>query len=82
MLLIVVLVVPSLYVSVHGAVPVKVTVNVPLPPLHMIADPLSSAVGIGFTEIVVEVLKLCTQLGPPFMLLPIEVIVNTSPLSA
>lgn len=36
---------PLLYVSAQGLVPVKATLTLVLPPLHIVADPLTSLVG-------------------------------------
>ena len=50
-LLIVTGIVPSVYVMLQGAVPVKVTLSAAVCPLHIVFVPLSTAVCLGFTVI-------------------------------
>jgi hypothetical protein len=56
MLVMVTGVVPSVYVTFQGPVPVKVKLRVADCPFNIVVDPLNTAVGLGFT--VTEALPL------------------------
>jgi hypothetical protein len=69
-------VVPSVYVSVHGCEPVKATLSVVLPPLHIVALPLITLVGRGLTVTkAVAVPMVPMQVAPPVLDIAVNVYV-------
>ena len=60
-------VVPSVYVRFHGCVPVRDTFRFVEPPVHIVAVPLITEVGLGFTVIIILLLVTLPQFPLPLV---------------